>query len=380
MNILLQDNLLIVEVCSDKPLSFEEIRDFEGKIRQEFKKHVSKIDVDLKGVSHTDYSSISLVLACSELCREHSAEMAFRNLGDDRLAQALERLGFDRGGKRHAISKKRQKPASTLYVLGDTAIKITKDLGKFVGFTGETMSDIAFLVRNPRKFDVRETLYYMDKSGADAVPIVIMICFLVGMILAFQGLAQLNRFGLDVYIADLVGLSILRELGPLMVAMICIGRAGSAYAAELGTMKVAEELDAMSTMGLNPPRFLVVPKIVALMTVMPMLTVIGDISGIAGGICVSLSLTDMSLTEYFQRTINSLVPENALESLVKSGVFAFIIAGVGCFRGMEADNDAKGVGKATTSAVVTGIFLVIIADALVTFLFPQVMHFLGVSY
>jgi phospholipid/cholesterol/gamma-HCH transport system permease protein len=220
----------------------------------------------------------------------------------------------------------------------------------------------------------------MDKSGADGVPIVMMICFLMGLILAFQGIAQMGKFGLQIYVADLVGLAIVRELGPLLVAMICIGRAGSAYAAELGTMNVSEEIDAMNTMGLKPARFLVIPKIIALTLVVPMLVLIGDISGIVGGVIIGVSTSDISLTEYMNRTLESLIPWNIGETLIKGFIFAVIIAAVGCFRGFEADKDAKGVGKAATSSVVSGIFLVIVADFFVTFFLPQILGVFGVNY
>jgi phospholipid/cholesterol/gamma-HCH transport system permease protein len=165
-----------------------------------------------------------------------------------------------------------------------------------------------------------------------------------------------------------------------MVAMICIGRAGSAYAAELGTMNVAEEIDAMNTMGLKPTRFLVIPKIIALTLVVPMLVLIGDVCGIVGGVLITTAMSEISYVEYMNRTLQTLVPWNIAESLIKAVVFAFIIAGVGCFRGFESDRDAKGVGSATTSSVVSGIFLVIIADFFVTFFYPQILGAFGINY
>ena len=175
-------------------------------------------------------------------------------------------------------------------------------------------------------------------------------------------------------------MSIVRELGPLMVAIICAGRAGSAFAAELGTMKVNEELDAFSTMGLNPQNILMIPKIVALMCVMPLLTIIGNVVGIIGGGFTATLLTDITASEFTGRVLDYLVPANIGESLTKSVVFAFLIAVISCFRGFNADNDAKGVGNAATSAVVSSIFLVVIADALITIIYPMVMRLFGVIY
>jgi len=202
----------------------------------------------------------------------------------------------------------------------------------------------------------------------------------MGVILAYQGIAQLSLFGLEEFVANLVGLSIVRELGPLMVAIICTGRAGSAFAAELGTMKVNEELDAMTTMGLKPVYVLVMPKLLGLLIVMPMLTVIGDFVGVLGGGLITACTSQITFYQYIHKVIEVMIPANVFESLTKSVVFAFLVAAIGCFRGLEADNDAKGVGNATTSSVVSGIFLIILADTALTFIYPQIMKLFGIIY
>jgi len=191
----------------------------------------------------------------------------------------------------------------------------------------------------------------------------------MGGILAYQGSVQMGRFGLSIFVANLVGLSITKELGALMVAMICIGRAGSAFAAEIGTMKVSEEIDAMSTMGLHTTRFLVMPKLIALVVVMPMLTIIGDVTGVIGGMFVGVMKSGVTIQQYYGNTIQAIDFASVMEGVIKSIVFAILIAGIGCLKGYKADNDAKGVGKAATSAVVGGIFLIVIADALLTAIF-----------
>lgn len=252
---------------------------------------------------------------------------------------------------------------------GETALSFWNDCINFLAMTGEIASSLAYAIRHPTKIRWKETSYYMDVCGTDAVPIVILICFLMGLILGFQGAIQMHKFGTDIFVADLVGLSIVKELGPLMVAMICTGRAGSAFAAELGTMKVGDEIDAMITMGFVPSRFLLVPKIIALVAVMPILTIFGDILGIMGGMFVGKIQLELPIIAYYNRTIIAIKPEYLIEGILKSIVFAFLIAGVGCLRGLEAKNDTQGVGRATTSAVVSGIFLVIVADTLLTILF-----------
>ena len=247
-----------------------------------------------------------------------------------------------------------------------------RDCLDILSFTGELVAATAYAVRHPRRIRWRETLYYLDMCGSDAVPIVILICLLMGLILGFQGSVQLHKFGTDIYLADLVGLSIVKELGPLMVAMITIGRAGSAFAAEIGTMKVSEEIDAMVTMGFVPSRFLIMPKLIAMVIAGPILTVFGNIAGVIGGFIVGNLQLGIPIVAYYNRTVVALTPMSLTPGFVKSIVFAFIIAAVGCMRGFDAKSDAQGVGRAATSAVVTSILLVVIADAVLTVLFSFV--------
>ena len=374
-----QDRLEIDELPEAHGLSQLQA-DYQELIKALNASPAKEISINLKGKDSSSYGILSFLISCGELSVTHSAKISFRNLEDQSLREILKKLGFNREDGYTPKQFREVKPQSIYLSLGEAAIKFADDVKKITGFAGELLLSLCYLIRHPRKLDLKEVLFYMDKSGANAVPIVVMVCFLMGLILAFQGIMQMGRFGLEIFVADLVALAIVRELGPLMVAIICIGRAGSAYAAELGTMKVSEEIDAMSTMGLKPERFLVWPKILALFGAMPFLVIIGNISGIIGGVIIGVSMSDLSLTEYCNRTIASLIPANIVESLLKSLVFAVIIAAVGCFRGFESDRDAKGVGNATTSSVVTGIFLVILADFFVTFTFPQIMALFGVDY
>ncbi len=375
------DKTLLIARLPAAGMSFDEMQASYAEIEKTLgSSAVTGISCDLGGVAKTNYSVIAFVIGCGELAAKRKIGIAFTKLADEELRGELTRLGFDGKGAYTPKAFRKEGPKSVFITAGDAIYKFCADTKKLVGFIGEIIKAIFYIILHPRKLDLKEVLFYMDKSGADGVPIVMLICFLMGLILAFQGITQMMRFGLQIYIADLVGLAIIRELGPLMVAMICIGRAGSAYAAELGTMKVSEEIDAMDTMGLKPARFLVLPKIIALTLSVPMLVLIGDVCGIAGGVLITVTMSDISYVEYMNRTLQTLVPWNIVESVIKAVVFAFIIAGVGCFRGFEADRDAKGVGSATTSSVVSGIFLVIIADFFVTFFYPQILGTFGISY
>jgi len=343
-------------------------------------KDTVRVEFDLDGMSASDPGVAVLLKSVVTLSAEKNFSVGLLNLNDE-LQAVLEKSGIGKDGSYTDIGAKSKGPVSIFLTLGAAAYKFCSDIKSIVGFSGSILIAVFKMIKNPRKIPLQETLYYIDKTGVDAVPIVSLICFLMGMILGFQGITQMKRFGIDIYVADLVGLGIVRELGPLMVAMICTGRAGSAFAAEIGTWKVSEEIDALTTMGIKPERILVVPKIMALFIAMPLLTIIGDIIGILGGTLVSIMASDITFSAFYGRTLQAIEPANIFESLLKSVIFAVLIASVGCLRGMEAQNDAKGVGRATTSSVVSGIFLIVIADALVTFIYPLLVFYItGIPY
>ncbi len=254
---------------------------------------------------------------------------------------------------------------------GDKALILKYRVFEHLRFIDETTMAIFDAFKTPKKIRWKETVYYMDMCGREAFGIISLICFLMGLILGFQSATQMQKVGADIFVADLVGFAILRELGPIMVALICTGRAGSSFAAEIGTMKVNEEIDALTTLGFNPIRFLVLPKIIALAVMMPLLTVIGDFFGIFGGFVVAKFKLGLNMTQYFDRTTDVLVFGDLAEGLIKSFFFALLIAGVGCLRGLQSTADAQGVGRAATSAVVSGILLTILADTILTIIFTN---------
>jgi len=203
----------------------------------------------------------------------------------------------------------------------------------------------------------------MQRTGVDALPIVCLISFLLGLIMAFMSSVQLKQFGANIYVASLVSLSMVRELGPIMTAIIVAGRSGSSFAAEIGTMKISEEVDALFTMGFDPTRFLVLPKLIASVIVVPMLTLFSDVFAILGGLLVGVSMLDLTTSSYMTQTMKTLTAFDIALGLVKSGVFAMIIAWIGCLRGFQVRGGAASVGQATTSAVVSSIFLIILTDS-----------------
>lgn len=253
--------------------------------------------------------------------------------------------------------------------LGRKTLSGMADLNRASTLVNET---IYWLLIGPFKkkgFRWASSVHQMVLIGFEAVPIVSLISLAIGIIMALQAAYQLRRVGALIYVADLVGISITRELGPLLTAIILAGRSGSAFAAEIGSMKVAEEVDAMVAMGLNPVKFLVLPKMVGIMIMLPSLVLIADFVGIAGGFFIAVGSLGLNFERYFTQTVNALVLGDIMTGLAKGFVFAVIIGLVGCHEGFSVDGGAEGVGLRTTRSVVTGIFLIILADCIFTALF-----------
>lgn len=253
--------------------------------------------------------------------------------------------------------------------IGGATLAVLEDGRELVAFIGEVILGLRDVALHPMRVRWHDTWSYMHRTGIAALPIVSLISFLMGLITAFQAAVQLRQFGADIYIADLVGLSITRELGPLMTAIIAAGRSGAAFAAEIGTMKVSEEVDALTAMGLDRTRFLVTPKVLALLLMLPCLTLYADLVGILGGLTVASVGFEIPVIVYMRETAYAMSAWDVFSGILKSLAFALLIAGIGCLRGFQARTGAESVGRITTSAIVAGIFLIIVADAIFTVLF-----------
>ena len=253
--------------------------------------------------------------------------------------------------------------------LGRQAWHGLENLFGMLAFVGESSIALLRLISRPRRIRWRAIFHNIQTAGFEALPIVGLLSFLMGVVIAYQGSDQLQRFGANVFIADLVGLSMLRELSPLLTAIIIAGRSGSAYAAQIGTMKVTEEIDALRTIGVSPQELLVLPKLLALVIALPLLTVYADAAGVFGGMIMARSKLDVSFDVFFNRLGDAIRLSSFLTGIVKAPVFAAIIALVGCFQGFQVGGSADSVGRQTTLSVVQAIFLVIVADALFSIVF-----------
>jgi phospholipid/cholesterol/gamma-HCH transport system permease protein len=257
--------------------------------------------------------------------------------------------------------------------IGAAAVEVWRDTWTLISFVGELTAALLNAARHPRSVRWRDALAIAEAAGVDALPIVALISFLMGLIMAFQAAIPLRQFGAEIFVANLIALSMLRELGPLMTAIILAGRSGSAFAAELGTMKVREEIDALKTMGVDPVRFLVVPRVTAAVAMTPLLTVFANLLGLMGGSVVMLSL-GFPLVTFLHQVQYAVSYGSLLGGLLKAFVFGILVAAIGCLRGLQTTTGATAVGESTTRAVVSGIVLIAVADGV----FSVVYYYLGV--
>ena len=260
-------------------------------------------------------------------------------------------------------------PLNALARIGHSTWDALQQGTALLAFVGETAAAFAISVRQPSRFRWRPILFNLRSAGFDALPIVGLLSFLMGIVVAYQGADQLRQYGANIFVADLVGLSMLREFAPLMTAIIIAGRSGSAYAAQIGTMAVTEEIDAMRTIGIAPMELLVLPKIIALMVALPLLTVFADVLGVFGGMIMAQAQLGVTYGEFLDRFVKAVSVTAYLIGVGKAPVFAAIITIVGCFQGFRTKGGADSVGRQTTRSVVQSIFLVIVADALFSIAF-----------
>ncbi|MBK1732056.1 hypothetical protein CKO41_09685 [Thiococcus pfennigii] len=270
--------------------------------------------------------------------------------------------------------KKEARRTGLVTRVGEATLRIWQTLLGALAFLGETaLAFVAFLGGRAR-YRKTDLWLVLQDVGPRALPIVTLISFLVGVILAFVGAIQLSRFGAQIFIADLVGLAMVREMGPMMAAIIMSGRTGAAFAARISTMQVNQEVDALKTLGISPIEFLVLPRILALVIMMPLLTLYADLVGIAGGMAVSISLFGLTFTQYWNETLVALSLQQFAIGLVKAVVFGALIALAGCYQGIKTSGSASAVGTAATSAVVVAIVAIVVADGL----FAVALNALGI--
>ena len=282
-------------------------------------------------------------------------------------AQRLLALAFaveERKGARRVFKDK-----GFLEQVGENVQEGLANARELLTFTGDLVLSCGRFLRRKATYQRSDFWQFIQEAGAEAFPIVSLICFLIGMIFAFVGVMQLNLFGAGIYTADLVAVAMIREMSAIMTGIIMAGRTGAAYAAQIGTMKVNEEVDALTTLGMHPIDYLVTPRVFALIVMMPLLALYGSIMGIIGGALVGIAMLDVTLLQYASQTVESVHLNSLFGGLFKSIVYGILVALAGCQQGMACGNSALAVGQSTTKAVVMGIVLIVVSASILTVIY-----------
>jgi phospholipid/cholesterol/gamma-HCH transport system permease protein len=329
------------------------------------KHHPKTLTLDFSDTGTIDGAGIACLRLLWRQCQEHQIQLEYQSAPPS--AEYFFR--YIESQPSPPSQKARFTFRSFVEYLGGMSLGGFKEFRTEIQFIGEFVISAVGGTFHFRRLRWREIFYYIQLSGFEAMPIVFLLSFLLGLVMAFQAAIQLRQFGANIYVADLLSLALTRELGPVFTAVILAGRSGSAFAAEIGTMKVNEELDALTVMGFNITQFLVIPKVIAMSVVGPLLTLLADASGILGGIVVGVTGLDITVRSFLEETYSALSFRDVLSGLIKSFVFAVLIALIGCLRGLETGTGEDSVGRQTTSAVVSSLFMIIVADSIFTVLF-----------
>ena len=329
----------------------------------------ARAEINLSGVAELDTTGAWLVFRTAR-------ELEQRGLKVDLAGGAKAQLGLIKTVAEHEQRcPEAPRPVNPLVALllhlGEATVDVFAEARDLLSFLGQTLVVLFRSLLRPRSIRFTALISHMEQTGINALPIVGLISFLIGLVLAYQGADQLARFGAQIFTVNLVGYGVLREMGILLTAIIVAGRSGSAFTAQIGTMKVNEEIDAMRTLGLDPMEVLVMPRVLALVIVLPLLTFYADIMGLLGGAVIATIELDISFVQFARQLHVGVTFASFWVGMVKAPVFAFIIAMVGCYEGLKVSRSAESVGRQTTKAVVEAIFLVIVLDALASILFAQ---------
>ncbi|HEY1851229.1 MAG TPA: ABC transporter permease [Candidatus Binataceae bacterium] len=330
----------------------------------------TRVSFDSSQLTGWDSGLISFLVQTGQFCRAQGINQDRAGLSDGlrHLVELAEAVPEKKGTRSDA-------PKEWFFTrIGKATLGYELSVSEFLSFLGELTIAFGRFVRGKARYRRVDLFEAIQQCGANAVGIVTLIAFLVGVILAFMGAVQLSQFGASIYVADLVGIGMVREMGAMMTAIIMSGRTGAAFAAKLGTMKVTQEIDALTTMGISPLEFLVLPRVLALVLMMPLLCIFADLVGILGGMFVGVTMLDLSASTYLRETISTLTLVNLFGGLIKATFYGALIAIAGCLRGFQCGNSSSAVGDAATQAVVMSIVMVVVACGV----FAVVFNFLGI--
>jgi phospholipid/cholesterol/gamma-HCH transport system permease protein len=331
---------------------------------------VKTLVLNASGIKEWDSLFLTFLTKLQNFCSEHQIELIKEGLpsGVQRLLDLAAAVPERKGARREDTREPFLDRVGTRYLDAAESVK------GMLGFVGEIFLAFLKLFRGKAQFRRSDLMQVIQRTGADALPIVSLISLLVGLILAFVGAVQLMIFGAQIYVASLVAIAMMRVMGAIMAGIIMAGRTGAAFAAELGTMQVNEEVDALQTLGISPIEFLVLPRVLGLSLMMPLLGVYADFMGMIGGLIVGVFMLDISFMQYYNQTISSVSLIHFWIGLITSSVFGVLVALTGCLKGIQCGRSAMAVGQVTTSAVVSGIISIVVATAIIT----VICNFIGI--
>ncbi len=348
-------------------------------------RNVTRLDLQLQGLAPADNMPVVLDLGEVERLDTAGAWLLYRTLKSFRmgggradfsgLTPAYQTMLEQVAANDQPAEIEPPRPAALIAVLervGRGAIEVGVEAKEQVAFLGLLLVSLGRSLRHPSRLRLVSLVYHMEKVGFNALPIVGLISFLIGVVLAYQGATQLQRFGAEIFVVNLIAVSVLREIAILLTAIVVAGRSGSAFTAEIGSMVVNEEVDAMRTLGLDPMEVLVLPRVLALVITLPLLAFFADMLGLFGGMLMCWAALDISPGLYLERLQDAVSLWSFWVGIIKAPFFAFLIAMVGCLEGLRVTRSAESVGQQTTRSVVTGIFLVIVVDAMFSIFFAAV--------
>lgn len=356
-----------LEIRFGGPWTFQHVLPEMGEVEQQLAAppQVTSVAFETSELTQWDSGLLTFLIQVMETCAQQQIRVDRTGLppGVRRLLALAEAVPEREETRRSPVRP------SWLTRIGAQTQDLLDAAVEIIAFVGEAVLSACRLLRGRAHFRRSDLALILQDCGAQALPIVSLISFLVGLILAFMGAVQLQQFGAQTFVANLVGLGMSREMGAMMVGIIMAGRTGAAFAAQLGTMRVNEEIDALTTMGISPMDFLVLPRMLALVVMLPLLCLYADLLGILGGLVVGVGMLDLGLVQYVVQTREALAPMDFVLGLIKSAVYGALVAIAGCLRGMQCGNSSAAVGTAATSAVVTSIVWIVVASALLTLIY-----------
>ncbi len=358
---------LAIQLRGDWILDSEYPDDFDDELERQFKQNsdIKQVTIAMEDVTQWNSALLTSILSLKKLCVQFQVSLDSSQLPDEMIRL----IALSSKVPKRNVDDHIAKNTSFLHNVGSNVITAIKDVGDVIAFISNATAAFFRMLKGQSVYRSSDTWLVIQQTGAEAMPIVSLLNFLVGAILGYIGAMQLEKFGAEIFIGDMVGVAMTREIAAIITAIIMAGRSGAAFAAQLGTMKVNEEIDALRSMGISPMEFLVLPRMIGMMLMMPLLAIYANFMGVFGGALVAYGMLNITLEQYLSVVIKSVTLNDVGAGIFMSMVFGGIVAVVGCQKGMSCGKTAEAVGSSTTSAVVTSTVIIFVSAAILTVIY-----------